>query len=70
MTEEAIKLVPTKPDSEIASELKSRLEAAMAPAMEIFDEAARHGFMIQWDSIGPGPQFRHRLNGLRLIKVY
>ncbi len=68
---EAIALVPTKPDAEVAADLKHRLAEAMAPALKIFDEAAVAGFIVQWESIAPqAPFYRHGINGLRLVKHF
>jgi hypothetical protein len=68
---EPIALVTTKPEADIAADLKAKLEAALAPVCDLFDEATRHGLMVQWDAIAPGPPFlRHAVRGLRLVKHY
>ena len=68
---EVAKLVPTKPEAEIAAELKARVTALEAQLCEIFDDAAKAGLSIQWDAIAPGPPFfRHGIRGLRVVKTY
>lgn len=65
------KLVPTKSDADIAADLKAQITAAMVPVLAIFDEAAKHGLLIQWDQINPGPPyFRHDIRGLRVVKQF
>lgn len=65
------KLVTTRPDAEIAADIKARVTAAMDPVLAIFDEAARAGLMIQWDNLAPSPPFyRHRIGGLRIVKHF
>lgn len=71
MTDPIAQLVTTKPEAEIAADLKARLEAAFGPVCELFDEAMSHGLMIQWDGISPGPPYmRHAVRGLRIVKHY
>jgi hypothetical protein len=64
-------LVPTRPEAEVAADLKRHIEEAMQPLCDLMDEAAKHGLQVQWDnfSFGP-PQMRHHANGLRLVKFY
>lgn len=66
-----VAIVPGKSDAEVALDIKVRVAAAMAPVLELFDEAARSGFMIRWDAVAPEPPyFRHGIIGLRLEKRY
>lgn len=73
MAEESVpKLVTTRPEAEIAADLKARIEEAIRPVLAVMDEAVQHGLQVQFDNIafmGP-PIMRHRLNGLRLVKIY
>ena len=65
-------LVPTKPEAEVAADLKRRMEEALAPVCAIMDEAAAKGLQIQYDNImyfGP-PMMRYKVNGLRVVRVY
>ena len=63
--------IPPKSETEFAEDLKHRLEAALVPALAIFNEATKAGFVIQWDSIGsPSPGIPARINGLRLAKFF
>jgi len=65
------KLVTTKPEAEIAADLKARLEAALAPVAALIDEAAGHGLQVNWDGFVMGPPtMRHRVNNLRLVRTY
>lgn len=64
-----VKLEPTKPEAEIAADLKARLEVALEPVAKLMDEAAALG-LIGWDTITPtAPYFRHKPNGIKVIKV-
>lgn len=45
-------LVPTRPDSEIAADLKQRILQAYEPLLKLFDEATEQGFMV---NVGTGP---------------
>lgn len=64
-------LITTRPEADIAADLKKRIEAALEPLAVLFDEAAQHGLLVQWDGILPGPPyFRHAVRGLRLVKHY
>jgi hypothetical protein len=69
---EVVQLVPTKPEAEIAAELKKRLEEAFKPIAALIDEAAKQGLQVQWDQFAPGPPWapHHTLVGLRLVRHY
>lgn len=41
-----VKLVTTQSDHDIAADLKTRLHAAMAPVLEILEEANAHRFNV------------------------
>lgn len=65
------KLVTTRPEAEIAADLKKRFEEAMGPALEIMDEAIKAGLAIQFDSIQMGaPLYRNKVMNLRVVKQY
>jgi hypothetical protein len=67
--ESVVQLIPTRSDAEIAEELKRKLIEHMRPVLEIFDEAAASGLVIQWDSISPSsPRYKHEVKGLRIVK--
>jgi hypothetical protein len=67
--ESVVQLIPTRSDAEIAEELKRKLIEHMWPVLEIFDEAAASGLVIQWDSISPSsPRYKHEVKGLRIVK--
>jgi hypothetical protein len=72
MTDETVaKLVTTKPDAEVAADLKRRMEEALVPALALMDEAAAAGLQFQWDNFAPGPPYmRFRVNGMRLVKFF
>lgn len=64
-------LVTTRPEADVASDLKRRIEAALVPVAALMDEAAMSGLQVQWDNFGNGPPtMRFRVNGLRLVKFY
>ncbi len=59
----------TRSDAEIAADLKRRMLEGIRPVLQIFDEAAEAGLVIQWDSIKPQlPRYKHELLGLRIVK--
>jgi hypothetical protein len=68
-----VQLVPTRPEVEIAGELKARFEEALRPLCSIMDEALiAHGLQIQIDGIafhGP-PVMKHRVLNVRVVRVY
>ncbi len=68
-SDSVVQLVPTRSDAEIAEDLKRRLNEHMKPVLEIFDEAAASGLVIQWESISPGsPRYKHEVKGFRIAK--
>ncbi len=68
--DELFKLVTTRPEAEIAADIKAQLEKAFNPVCALCDEAARSGFSVQWDNLMLGPTMKFRVNGLRLTKSY
>lgn len=68
MTE--LTIVPTKPDAEVAAELKARVAEALKPLLAIMDEALGRNLQIVF-SIGPsGIPPRHVINSLEVVKKY
>lgn len=64
-------LITTKPEAEIAADLKRRLGEALAPVCALIDEAAARGMIVQWDGFGArAPLFRHEPLNLRIVKQY
>ncbi len=64
-----VQLVTTRSDAEIAADLKRRMLEDIRPVLQIFDEAAEAGLVIQWDSIKPQlPRYKHEMIGLRIVK--
>lgn len=47
-TEKPLSLVPGRTDRELAEEFRQRLRAALAPAMEIVDDATREGLVVNF----------------------
>lgn len=66
---EAIQLVTTKPDAELAEEIKQELAEALKPVLEISTKALRMGFNVQW-SLAPNGFKEMVIQQLNLIKVY
>jgi hypothetical protein len=70
MTDNIELLVTNKSDTEIAADLKARIEQALQPALAIMDEAISKNMIIQWDTIGMAPpMLKYKAHGLRVIKV-
>jgi len=67
--ESVVQLITTRSDAEIAEDLKRRLIEHMKPVLEVFDDAAASGLVIQWESISPSsPRYKHEVKGLRIVK--
>ena len=69
MNEPIAKLVPTKPDAELAEEYKKRAVDAWQPILDLCTEAQRAGFEIHVGS-GAGPLGKHVITMLKVVKVY
>ena len=66
-----VRLVVTRSDAEIAADIKSRIEEAARPLLDLLDEAQAAGLIVQFDGIGPTPPyFKHRIINPRVSKVY
>lgn len=63
------KLVTTKPDAEVAEELKAELVEALKPALEIATKALSLGFQVQLN-MGANAFKQVVLQNLNLMKVY
>jgi len=68
MTEVA-RIVPTRPDAEIAADLKRRAVELYQPILELCTEAHRGGFEVQIAS-GMGPLGKHVITMLKVMKAY
>ncbi len=67
--ESIVQLVTTRSDAEIAADLKRRMLEDIRPVLQIFDEAAEAGLVVQWDGIKPQlPRYKHEMLGLRIVK--
>lgn len=62
-------LVPTKPDAEIAAELKKEAETALLGLCQIIDRANRAGFVLQFQ-LGTVPPGKNIVSTLFLAKHY
>ena len=67
--EPPVKLVTTKPDAEVAEELKAELVEALKPALEIATKALSLGFQVQLN-MGANAFKQVVLQNLNLMKVY
>lgn len=65
------RLVPTKPDIEVAEELKKELIEAAKPYLEVASKAKRLGFIVQ-SQFGPANNFGDDIVilHLQLIKTF
>jgi hypothetical protein len=64
-----VKLVTTKPDAEVAEELKKELLEALKPALEIATRALSLGFQLQLN-MGPNAFKQVIVQDMRLMKVF
>ena len=69
MNEPIAKLVPTKPDAELAAELRKRAIDLYEPICELLTQAHAAGFEVQI-ACGMGPLGRCVITGLKVVKVY
>lgn len=63
------RIVPNKPDSEIAADLKRRIVEVYKPVLDLCSEAQASGFELQVAS-GVGPLGRHVITLCKVVKVY
>lgn len=66
---EPVKLVPTKPDAEVAEELKQELAEAAKPYLEAATKAMSLGFQVQLN-MSPNSFNKVVVQQLQLIKVF
>lgn len=62
-------LVPTKSDSELAQELKAKVEEVYAPLLALLNEYDKHGFNVQ-AGVGKNAFGKYHIVQLQVIKVY
>lgn len=66
---EPVKLVPTKPDAELAEELKQELNEVLQPALAVATKALALGFQVQLQ-MSPNVFKQVVVQQLQLIKVF
>lgn len=66
---EVARIVPTKPDSEVAADFKKRMVEAYQPVLDICSEAEAAGFVMQVQS-AMGPLGRHVITVLKCLRSY
>lgn len=66
---EPVKLVPTKPDAELAEELKQELLESLKPTLEVATRALSLGFQVQLN-MSPNSFKQVVVQQLQLIKVF
>ena len=66
---EPVKLVPTKPDAELAEELKQELLEAFQPALAVATKALLLGFQVQLQ-MSPNAFKQVVVQQLQLIKTF
>lgn len=67
--EKPIHLLTTKPDAELAEELKAELMEKLKPVLETATKALRLGFQVQLN-MGANPFKEVVVNQLQLLKVF
>lgn len=63
------KLVPTKPDAEIAEELKQEIAEALKPVLEVTTKALSLGFHVNFN-LGPNAFNKMVIQALVISKNY
>lgn len=66
---EPVKLIPTKPDAELAEELKRELLETLKPTLEVATRALSLGFQVQLN-MSPNAFKQVVVQQLQLIKVF
>ena len=66
---EVARIVPTKPEAEVAADFKRRVAEIYQPLLDLCTEAHTAGFEIQISS-GMGPLGKHVITTCRVVKVY
>jgi hypothetical protein len=69
MNDSPIQLVTTKPDAELAEELKAELIEKLKPVLETATKALRLGFQVQLN-MGANPFKEVIVQQLNLLKVF
>ena len=64
------RLIPNKPETEIAADLKKRINDVLNQVCPLMDEAAKAGFLVRWAGINPGQFGRHEVFDLHLLKRF
>lgn len=69
MSDNPVKLVTTKPDTEVAAELKAEVVEATKPLLEACTKAHKEGFIV---SIQFGPNYlgNYAIQSLSLSKLF
>lgn len=62
-------LVTTKPDAELAEELKKKVEEAYEPFIALLNEYDKYGFNVQ-AAVGKNAFGKYQVVQLQVIKVY
>lgn len=63
------KLVPTRPDTEVAADLKARIATGLQGLLPIMDECIAAGFIPSF-GIALGPLGRHIVGPVDLVKKF
>lgn len=66
---EPVKLVTTKPDTEVAAELKQEIIEALKPALAVATKALKQGFHLQMN-MGPNAFGEVVIQQLNLVKTF
>lgn len=66
---ELLKMIPTKPDAELAEDFKKRLMEVYAPVLSLLDEINAAGFQANINTAF-GPLGKQAIAHLAIIKVY
>ena len=71
MTDKSLEVVSIgKSEAERAEEIKRRAKELLEPFLRYKDEAAREGFIINWQVIGPDAFGRNQVVDLHLVKRF
>jgi len=63
-------IIPGRPDREIATDLRTRVSAALQPILALMEEAAQDGFTIQFNLNVDWATKRATLQQLAIVKHY
>lgn len=67
---EVARLVSTRPDAEVAAELRARITEAFGPVLKILDDAVAAGLEVNFQIGREAPYYGYRITQLRISRHF